>query len=326
MSMSSDGKKETTKVDCGVILSGQEMPTVDIALFSRTIYLTFSTTIYSREAKQKFNNLALLRKQGMSHLTNEILRQRTIVEGGFSKAYDEAMTDLAQDISANDIEDRIWRDWATLLAMYRLLRAELHLPWSYDAMKAITAEGIKRQNNECAASNELGSFWGMLDYLCRNGQIVEERDFRVAKVGRLKIDGCADEKVFKTEKKILMLRPRCIIMEYKKAAKQTDERAMSSDSIRFYLKTSPGYIGRKSGPARFKNIVNGVWITKTVFRAGVQKTEQDYITDNPLCFDYEVLREKYGVNLETFAEEDAERVERGEQPLGQQAEDNELPF
>ena len=36
MNMDKDKKREVTRVDCGVILSGQEMATADIALFSRT--------------------------------------------------------------------------------------------------------------------------------------------------------------------------------------------------------------------------------------------------------------------------------------------------
>ena len=37
---SSDGEhREATKINCGVLITGQEMPTADIALFSRVIFL-----------------------------------------------------------------------------------------------------------------------------------------------------------------------------------------------------------------------------------------------------------------------------------------------
>ena len=38
MNMDLDKKREITSVDSAIVLSGQEMPTVDIALFSRTIH------------------------------------------------------------------------------------------------------------------------------------------------------------------------------------------------------------------------------------------------------------------------------------------------
>ena len=50
MNMDLDKKREITSVDSAVILSGQEMPTVDVALFSRTIYLTFSQTVHEYSA------------------------------------------------------------------------------------------------------------------------------------------------------------------------------------------------------------------------------------------------------------------------------------
>lgn len=54
MNMDLDKKKETTSVDAGIILSGQEMPTADIALFSRLIFLSFSTSTFSNEEKKNY--------------------------------------------------------------------------------------------------------------------------------------------------------------------------------------------------------------------------------------------------------------------------------
>ncbi|MBD9036218.1 MAG: hypothetical protein EGR33_07380 [Prevotella sp.] len=46
MNMDLDKKKEVTAVDAGIILSGQEMPTADIALFSRLIFLQFPRSTF----------------------------------------------------------------------------------------------------------------------------------------------------------------------------------------------------------------------------------------------------------------------------------------
>ena len=69
MNMDNDKKRETTAVDCGVILSGQEMPTADIALFSRLVFLTFSKTTFSDDEKRRYNELKLIEKRGLTHLT-----------------------------------------------------------------------------------------------------------------------------------------------------------------------------------------------------------------------------------------------------------------
>ena len=49
MNMDLDKKKEVTAVDAGIILSGQEMPTADIALFSRLIFLQFPRSTFTQE-------------------------------------------------------------------------------------------------------------------------------------------------------------------------------------------------------------------------------------------------------------------------------------
>ena len=85
--MDRDKKSETTAVDCGVIVSGQEMPTIDIALFSRMLYCSFDNTSFTIEAKKQFNKLSEMRKLGCSHLTLEILKYRKKFEEEFPTNY-----------------------------------------------------------------------------------------------------------------------------------------------------------------------------------------------------------------------------------------------
>lgn len=51
MNMDLDKKKEVTAVDAGIILSGQEMPTADIALFSRLIFLLLPRSTFTQEER-----------------------------------------------------------------------------------------------------------------------------------------------------------------------------------------------------------------------------------------------------------------------------------
>ena len=85
MNMDLDKKKETTSVDAGIILSGQEMATADIALFSRFIYLTFDRSEFSKEEQTEYNRLKELRSLGVSHLTLQLLRHRKKMEVEFKE-------------------------------------------------------------------------------------------------------------------------------------------------------------------------------------------------------------------------------------------------
>lgn len=63
MNMDLDKKKETTAVDASIILSGQEMPTADIALFTRLIFLQFLQPLQERGAASQREGVAYRRAE-----------------------------------------------------------------------------------------------------------------------------------------------------------------------------------------------------------------------------------------------------------------------
>ncbi len=323
MNMELDKKRQITAVDSAVVLSGQEMPTVDIALFSRTIFLTFETTTHTREQKQNFKELAAIRSMGVPHLTNLIVTYRDLVASQFYEAYNETLTDLEKD-NNGEIEDRIWRNWGMLLSVYRILKEPLQLPWSYEEMRKLTSEGIHRQNVECSAGNELGTFWDIFESMVSEGMIYPESDYKIKYVDKIKTNMI--ERDFGEQKPILMMRPKHVIFQYKKAARQTDEKTMSERSIRFYLMTSPGMLGKKSGCERFKVIVNGQVQQELVGEEPNKKFKDIEKWDNPLCFDYNLLQQHYGINLEqrVMDEEDSKMEEK--KSKNPDAKQSDLPF
>jgi hypothetical protein len=76
------------------------------------------------------------------------------------------------------------------------------------------------------------------------------------------------------------------------------DTALPPESLKFYLENAKEYLGVKNS-VRFKNIVKGVEMTKVIPVTGsspqVIKTST---VDQAMCFDYELLAENYGVNLE----------------------------
>ena len=131
MNMDLDKKKETTSVDAGVILSGQEMPTADIALFSRLIFLSFSKSEFSEEEKANYQMLKQMRVHGMSHLTLDILNQRKKVESDFTAIYQQTLSDVNEKLRDVPVEDRILLNWVSPLAVLRCLESSLEISLSY---------------------------------------------------------------------------------------------------------------------------------------------------------------------------------------------------
>lgn len=295
MNMDRDKKREITSVDCGVILSGQEMPTIDIALFSRLIYLTFTKTEFSTAEKQTFDQCKAMRDLGLSHLTLQLLRHRSKMETDFSANYRQCMNDLNDRLKGETIEDRIQRNWVIPLAAFRTLEAVLDVPFTYRELLDICVAGIIRQNRECKSNNELANFWNVVSYLQQDGEIFLESDFRIDYLDRLKTNKVKDL-VFQRPKPILRMRTDRIFMLYKKFSKQVGDSALPTESLSFYLENSKEYLGVQNS-VRFKNILKGVEVTKE-YEAGGQKVyRKTSMTKQALCFDYSELMGNYGINL-----------------------------
>ena len=295
MNMDRDKKREITSVDCGVILSGQEMPTIDIALFSRLIYLTFTKTEFSTAEKQAFDQCKAMRDLGLSHLTLQLLRHRSKMETDFSANYRQCMNDLNDRLKGETIEDRIQRNWVIPLAAFRTQEAVLDVPFTYRELLDICVAGIIRQNRECKSNNELANFWNVVSYLQQDGEIFLESDFRIDYLDRLKTNKVKDL-VFQRPKPILRMRTDRIFMLYKKFSKQVGDSALPTESLSFYLENSKEYLGVQNS-VRFKNILKGVEVTKE-YEAGGQKVyRKTSMTKQALCFDYSELMANYSINL-----------------------------
>lgn len=298
MNMDRDKKREITSVDCGVILSGQEMPTIDIALFSRLIYLTFNKTSFSNEEKKAFDECKAIRDMGLSHLTLQLLRHRSKMETEFTTNYKQCMADLNTKLEKENIEDRIQRNWVIPLAAFRAMEAVIDVPFSYKEMLDITVDGIIRQNQECKSNNELANFWNVVSYLLQDGEIFNEADYRIDYEKRFKSNMIKNEMVFVRPRPILKMRKNRIFMLYKKFAKQVGDAALPPESLKYYLENSKEYLGVKNS-VRFKNIQKGVEV-RTAIDTGDGRTEyrKTSSTEQAMCFDYEMIMENYNINLE----------------------------
>ena len=98
------------------------MPTADIALFSRLIYLTFDKGEHKREEKQNFEELERMRQIGATHITLQLLKHRDQFQGSFGNAWKQASDDLEEGLEGESILDRIMTNWKVPLAAYLAIR------------------------------------------------------------------------------------------------------------------------------------------------------------------------------------------------------------
>lgn len=292
MNMDLDKKKETTAVDTGIILSGQEMPTADIALFTRLIFLQFPRSEFSDKEKQNYKKLLDMRSLGLTHLTIELLKQRRHFEQAWSTAFKETQADVGNALGDAKGEDRIMNNWCVPLAALRVLQSCIP-NLSYDDMLRVIVDGIRKQNAECKTNGELGGFWNTVQYLVSDGELIDGGDFFIRFLNHLKTD-VAD--VTWTERRpVLFLQKTRVFNLYRKEGRQTNDKVLPTDALRYYLQNSTVYLGEKV--ARFDVYKKGYPVYDTTKSAPNKQPTRVTSAQRAYCFAYDRLVQIFAISL-----------------------------
>ena len=300
MNMTTDKKKETTAVDAGVIISGQEMPTTDIALFSRLIFLSFPKSDFTDDEKKNYQRLLMMRSKGMTHLTLQLLTHRELFVKVFYDQYHLILDDVNKRLGSRNVIDRIVQNWVVPLTAFRCLEGKLDLPLSYSEVLNITVEGIIHQNMECKTNDELGSFWRMVQFLNSEGEIYEDADFRIRSVSRFH-SSIINETEWAEPHKILYLQKTRIFMLYKLNAHRNGETSLPEESLRYYLENSKEYLGEQR--MTYHVVKKGNQVLDFDHRDAKGQPTKMSVQQRSYCFDYEKLVEAFDINLEMTREE-----------------------
>lgn len=299
MNMDLDKKKETTAVDAGIILSGQEMPTADIALFSRVIFLQFPKSEFSTQEKAEYKRLLEMRAKSLTQITILLLRHRRRFEQAWNTAFYETQKAVAELLGDQKGEDRIMNNWCVPLAALRVLDSVIPT-LSYTEMLPVVVAGIQRQNSECKTNGELGNFWNTVQFLANDGTLIEGGDFYVKYISTLKTDTVNAN--FVSERPVLFLQRTRVFNLYRKEGRQANEKVLPIDALKYYLQNSPAYLGEKV--ARFDVFKKGVQVyDPTHLQKNGAPTKQT-MSQRAYCFDYEKLKSQFSINLSTAADDE----------------------
>lgn len=295
-----DGDKKVKKsfVRSGVIITGQDMPTRDDALFSRVIHLSYSQTTHTPEEKKEFEEFQQISSKGAVHLTMQLLKMREKFESDFA---DHVKICKKQMISAiledKQIEDRLLNNWLIPLAAYHLISTEFSLPFSYEDLFQISINGMREQQEHLRKNSDIAEFWALLNSAHMQGKILEKAHFAIRKQSEFKRGN--ETFSFENQKSILYLNYLSVCAVLGKRENGTNVVGkLDQHSLESYLKTHPAYMGPRqyrfrvlqpNGMPDFEMIPNG--------HGGYFKRIKE-VRPMAFAFDYDVLRESYELNLE----------------------------
>lgn len=296
-------KREQSKVLSGVIVSGQEKPTVDIALYSRQCVLAFHKDTHTVEEKENFRLLKDWEHEGTSYVVLELLRARSVFEQNYKACYEQAVKNIGITLCFS-IDERILHNWSVVLASYLATQNQIKFPFSYDEVFKTVLNGVEYQNEECLHSNELSIFWKTVDYLKQDNQIYGLCDYRIHEYTSLKVDVKMDgrrqtvNREYGNAKKILMIPTNSRMFAlYALHLQKTREKVIPENTLKYYIENSPEYIG-KVNSVRFASVENVKDWTRQ-FAAKCYQC-QPRLSEKPVqafCLDFDAVEAAYGVSL-----------------------------
>jgi len=248
MNMDKDKKKETTSVDQAVALTGQQMATADIALFSRFIFMSFTQTEFTEAEIIEFDKLKEIEKLGLTHITHQILRLRGIFQDTFFTNVKE-VTEKMRGLMGNEIvETRIFNNWLIPLSAYVTLNVHLELPWDLHETIKLAVRLMIAQNKETKKNDDLGNFWKVIQYLISSNVLFEDGDYKVVyedKITRRFFENGVwgkETKRLDTASELLYLTTSRVFSLYKTQCLREGDKPLPESTIAYYLKNSPAFI------------------------------------------------------------------------------------
>lgn len=244
-------RTQTTPVTSSAIISGQEIPVVEPALFSRCVLLELATMKRDQEAINRFDALRKMEDAGITACTLEALRCRDTVKEKFMGYFSEISAAFRRAFANTDIIDRQVTNYSILVAVIQCVQDTLKLPFDFGNLMLLCEKLAIRQKGMMKQSNEVQQFWEMVDFmlsskLLKHGEAIQVTpDFVKVRMG-------------------------VVYPLYREAAQRQRSKVIDRGTLQNYLESSPAYCEKetKKPSHRFSNLQSPttcqVYLHKTI--------------------------------------------------------------
>ncbi len=258
-----DNRTKTTKVKSGLMLSGQQQPTKDIALFKRVISLNCKSGNNTLERQQRAKRLKSIEESGqLTQITQYLLQYREAVEDRFSASFEQLRVVFSRKLEQDGrvVEDRIVNNHLIPVAVVDVLKEQVDFGFKYGELLEWTYGNIIEQSDSIFNEDELSVFWRILEYLHSKGQadpksgihhkedlIVEEKVSETFQ-NELNSSERKDSRLvnFQERRVLIYIRFAKLHPEYQERhQRQRGKNGLDLGALQYYLRTSPAYLGQK---------------------------------------------------------------------------------
>lgn len=175
--MTNDFTTESTPIHSSAILSGQDMPTIEPALFMRVILLSFEDGKFNDAQRKSFQDLKEFESKGLSFITAGLLNNREIVEKEYKERFHLIFKQTVTDVANVEVDDRMIVNISMLLTIMHLLKDVLAFPFTYAEAKDWLISNMMTQHVILTGNNDVAKFWKVIESLFYQEIIYEGKDF-----------------------------------------------------------------------------------------------------------------------------------------------------
>jgi DNA primase len=246
-------KSETTPINSMVLLCGQDLPTLDVALLERCLCLTTSKTSFTDAEKLEYNELKDIELQGLTHITDLLIAMRPIIKERFKDANDTVAAMVSE--KTGEVTVRLQKNLSTILTPFYILENHINMPFSFQNALDFGIEIIKEQQKFILSSDDLKNFWTIFQTLYEQKRIYEGRNYLIQEKLELNLID-KDPIIYKDGVKILYLRWSGLYPLYAEYARRSGMAVLGDQTILFYLTKRSYYLG-KERKKNFKDKLTG---------------------------------------------------------------------
>lgn len=241
---SNDSRTNSLTVQSSTIISGQDMPTVDPALFTRVMLLQFKNNSFKPEDVTVYNELKALEKLGLTNIVIALIKHRGTIQQNFLKAYHYWFKEFSNDFKYKEVPDRLLKNAALAIAPVAILVENnvLDFPCSIKQLYAKFYDCIVQHAALLADNQEVSAFWNIIEILFSENKISAEAGH------------------FKFIDDSIAIRFRLLYSAYAMHHRNMYGKAgLDQQTLLNYLKNTPQFVESKDN-IRFSNTVSSAFI------------------------------------------------------------------
>lgn len=299
--MSSENNDSFTQftAKCSLILTGQDLPNYDPAMFSRTLLVEQYESLFDAQKSESLKRLKAYQDKGLTNITCELLGYRSAFKKKWGRIWSDTMEKINNDANVSLIPQRVRECWAIMYAAIICLKeCGASIPMNRTGLYNICVEYMNRQAELMRNSDEIAKFWEKIDRAHSKGLLKEKFAYRIEtidtpfEVSRKRIKRMLTGKEHKSRIIKLFLR-NCI--DAIESVSRNEEKSISDTSLKHYLENIPEYLGTTVQSTYFR------MLDEHGNPATIKKENGETVPmrkpARPMVFNYDALCEKYGINL-----------------------------